>query len=56
MPSSVDVEENDTFNGAGPDAGEALMPAVGALFNVTVTTTDAEWVAPPSSVTVSVAV
>ena len=56
MPSSVEVEENVTFNGAGPDAGVALMPAVGGLFSVTVTTTVAELVAPSSSVTVSVAV
>ena len=56
MPSSVDAEENDTFNGAGPETGEALIAAVGALFSVTVTTTDAEWVAPSLSVTVNVAV
>ena len=56
MPSSVEAEENVTFNGAGPDSGVALIAAVGGLFSVTVTTTVAELVAPSSSVTVSVAV
>ena len=56
MPSSVDPEENTTFNGAGPDTVDALIAAVGGLFSVTVTTTDAERVAPSLSVTVKVAV